>query len=326
MDALKFAEGEGRLAPIYAVAGDDRFLRRLARSRIEQLALGGDADDMNRSVYAGEAAEWGAVREDLETRPFTAPRRLVIVEEADAFVTKYRPKLEGYFAKPSPVGVLALEVDSWPSNTKLAKALPADATIVCKAPKESDIAPWLVRRCQKEHGQKLDAAAARLLLDLIGPELGQLDQEMAKLAVYVGKGKPITTEAVDLLVGRQRVQTVWKILDAAAAGQTATALANLHDLLEAGEDPHAVLGAMAWQLRKMAHVARLREQNVGWGEAMSRAGLPPFKRDAIAQHLQRLGRRAEQLFTWLQEVDLSLKSTDSLPAPLLLERLVLRLG
>lgn len=326
MDALAFADGAGQLAPVYAVVGDDRFLRQLVRKRLESLVLEGEAaDELNRAVYTGEAADWGAVRQDLETRPFTAPRRLVIVEEADRFVSLHRPKLEAYFSRPSVVGVLVLEVSSWPSNTKLARLLPSDVTIWCKTPRESEIAPWLVRRCQQLYQQKLETPAARLLVDLIGPELGILDQELAKLAVSVGPGRPITNAAVDRLVGRQRVQTVWRILDAAAAGQNAAALTSLRELLEAGEDPHAILGALAWQVRKMVQVARLREQNVGWGDAISRVGLPPFKRDGIAQHLQRLGRRVEHLFTWLQEVDLGLKSTDTLPASLLLERLVLRL-
>jgi DNA polymerase-3 subunit delta len=326
MDALTFADGEGQLAPVYAVVGDDRFLRRLVRERLESLILEGEpADELNRAVYTGEAAEWGAVRQDLETRPFTSPRRLVIVEEADRFVSLHRSKLEAYFARPSTVGVLVLEVSSWPSNTKLARLLPSDVTVWCKTPRESEIAPWLVRRCQQLYQQKLEVPAARLLVELIGPELGILAQEVAKLAVYVGQGQPITSTAVDRLVGRQRVQTVWRILDAAAAGLSGAALTNLRELLEAGEDPHALLGAIAWQVRKMVQVARLREQNLGWGDAMSRVGLPPFKRDSIAQHLQRLGQRVDHLLTWLQEVDLSLKSTDALPAPLLLERLVLRL-
>ncbi len=329
MDALKFVmgTGAGKAAPLCALAGDDRYLRRLARERVQQLALGeaGD-DDMARSVYAGQGADWAAVRADLETRPFTAPRRLVIVEEADSFVTQNRPKLEKYFAAPSPVGVLVLDVDSWPATTKLAKALPSDATIVCKAPREGDIPAWLTRRCQSLHGQKLEPAAAKLLVELIGPELGVLEQEVAKLCVYVGVGKPITPEAVDLLVGRQRTQTVWIILDALAAGRTAAAVAMLEDLLEAGEESHALLGGLAWQLRRLAQVHRLREQQVGLGDAVARAGLPPFKRDTVAQHLQRLGPRAGRIFPWLQEVDLGLKSSDALPARLLLERLLMRLG
>lgn len=326
MDALTFADGAGQLAPVYAVVGDERFLRRLVRERLETLVLEGEpADELNRAVYAGEMAEWGTVRQDLETRPFTAPRRLVIVEEADRFVSLHRPKLEAYLSRPSTVGVLVLEVSTWPSNTKLARLLPSDVTIWCKTPRESEIAVWLVRRCQKLYHQKLEAPAARLLVDLIGPELGILDQELAKLAAYVGPGQPISSTAVDRLVARQRVQTVWRILDAAAAGQNVAALNHLRELLEAGEDPHALLGAIAWQVRKMVHVARLREQNVSWGDALSRVGLPPFKREVIAQHLQRLGQRVEHLFPWLQEVDLSLKSSDALPGPLLLERLILRL-
>ena len=43
----------------------------------------------------------------------------------------------------------------------------------------------VVRR--RSHGKQLVAAAARLLVELVGAEMGLLDQELAKLAAYVGE-------------------------------------------------------------------------------------------------------------------------------------------
>ena len=47
----------------------------------------------------------------------------VVVEEADKFVTKHRAALEDYCHKPRPSSVLAIEVESWPANTRLYKKL-----------------------------------------------------------------------------------------------------------------------------------------------------------------------------------------------------------
>src|SRR2546427_729370 len=78
--------------------------------------------------------------------------------------------------------------------------------------------------------KQLTAEAARLLVDLIGPDMGQLDQELLKLAIYVGTAKRIDNEDVDKLVGSSRGQSMWKIFDAIGAGQSSQALVILDRL------------------------------------------------------------------------------------------------
>ena len=62
-------------------------------------------------------------------------------------------------------------------------------------------------------------------MDLIGPEMGQLDQELRKLAVYVAKSAKIEVNDVDELVGRGRTANAFKIFDALAEGKVAEGLA-----------------------------------------------------------------------------------------------------
>src|SRR5205085_2744898 len=99
--------------------------------------------------------------------------------------------------------------------------------------------------------------AAALLVELIGPEMGLLDQELLKLTSYVGDRKRIDVQDVDTLVGRSRAENTWKIFDAIGAGQTREALAILDRLLDQGDDPHRLLGAFSSQLRRLAQASRL---------------------------------------------------------------------
>src|SRR5262249_29422541 len=149
---------------------------------LRPLVLGPSDREFGLSTHAGDRAAFAAVHDELQTLPFLAPRRLVIVENADPFVTRYRAALEKYVAQPAPAGVLVLDVKSCPANTKLAKLLDGPGTIVCKAPVAHRLPEWCVRRASSAHGKLLSAAAAALLLDLVGPDMGLLDQELAKLA------------------------------------------------------------------------------------------------------------------------------------------------
>ena len=60
-----------------------------------------------------------------------------------------------------------------------------------------------------------------MLVDLVGPEMGLLDQELNKLSVYIGAKSKIETEDVDKLVGNNRAADTFKIFDAVAAGAIA---------------------------------------------------------------------------------------------------------
>src|SRR5581483_12441467 len=114
MDVLAFVDAapKAKPQPIYVLAGDEAFLKRQARAALDSLLLG-DADPAFAvSTYPGDRADWSAVRADLDTLPFLSPRRVVAIDAADQFVTKYRPALEKYAAAPSKVGTLILDVKS----------------------------------------------------------------------------------------------------------------------------------------------------------------------------------------------------------------------
>ena len=56
----------------------------------------------------GQKSALADVLDELFTLPFFSRRRLVIVEEADTFVTKHRKDLEAYVQAPSTSGTLVL--------------------------------------------------------------------------------------------------------------------------------------------------------------------------------------------------------------------------
>src|SRR5439155_1059749 len=226
-----------KVHPLYVVHGDEDFLRRLALQAIRTVVLGGNGDDFSFSSHPGHKATYAAVVDELQTVPFFGERRLVVVENADPFVTRYRAALEKLVGDLPATGSLVLDVKTWPSNTRLAKLVDAKATIVCKAPATFKVPQWCVQWAASRHAKQLTQAAAGLLVDLIGPEMGLLDQELLKLALYVGERKRIDEEDVDKLVGRSRAENIWKIFDAIGAANVGEALTILDRLLDHGEDP-----------------------------------------------------------------------------------------
>jgi DNA polymerase-3 subunit delta len=277
MQALDFLRDPGAPKPIYAVFGDDAYLRHEAIGAIGRVALEGDSDDPAISRFAGDQTDLAEVLDEVRTLPFLARRRVAIVEDADPFVTKYRKDLEGYAERPTTSGTLVLSVKAWPGNTKLAKLVEkVGLAVECKTPPERELPAWAVGLARTRYGLRLESEAADLLLELVGPEVGLLAAEIDKLAIYIGERKQIRRDDVATMVGAGRVQQIWDVVDAATTGKGAKALADLDRLLTAGEHPVGLLAAMTRSLQKVHHAGQLRRVRVELREACRVAGIPSF--------------------------------------------------
>ena len=137
MDALAFlANPKAKLGPLYIVHGDEPFLKRHVLRSLIRRVLGDEADSQSVSTHTGDKATFAEVFDDLDTVPFFDPKRVLLVENADPFVSKYRGELEEKLKHLPATGVLMLDVKTWASNTRLAKMIDGSATIECKAPRE----------------------------------------------------------------------------------------------------------------------------------------------------------------------------------------------
>jgi DNA polymerase-3 subunit delta len=206
-------------AAVNVLFGDEPFLRRLVLEKLRE-ALANGREDVQLTTFDDEAP-WRDVNDELSTGSLFGGggRRLVMLEDADRFVTTYRPKLEDYVAKPKSSAALILAVDSWPANTRLYKAVDETGLqIACGVPsrqvgknKEVDlpkVSKWLVGRAKAVHKIALDSAAADELVQIVGSEMGVIDQDLAKLALYAPPGGKVTAELVKEVVGGWRLRSV----------------------------------------------------------------------------------------------------------------------
>ena len=125
------------------------------------------------------------------------------------------------------------------------------------------------------------------------------------------------------------------MVDAAADGRAADALAQLDRLLASGEKPHGLLPQMSSSLRRFGTAIELIEAAEADGrrlparEALAQAGVLPFKLTDAERQLRQIGRRRARLMTqWLLAADLAMKGHNSPDdrARMELERLIVQLG
>lgn len=320
---------------VLVVFGDEAFFKRQTLRYIRERVLAGEDAELSLRTFNGPDAELSDVLAELATRAmFGGGQRLVIVENADPFITTHRSDLENYVCKPASHGTLVLEAGTFPSNTNLFKLVAERGLVVeCRTPSGTPLKRWLQGWAKQAHACDLADSAAEMLVECIGPELGLLDQELAKLALLAGETRKVTAELVSANVGGSRLRQVWDMLDATLEGRSADALGQLDRLVAAGEQPVALLAAVASNLRKLAAATRiiltaeLAGQRIMPRDALVQAGVKGFVLEKTERHLRRLGRhRGRQLYAWLLQADLALKGASALPPQTILERLVVRLA
>jgi DNA polymerase III subunit delta len=333
MHALDWLRDPGQPSsrPVYAVFGTDTYLIRESINGVARTVFPGADTEVAISRYPGPQSDLSDVLDELFTLPFFSRKRLVIVEDADTFVTKHRKDLEAYVQKPSASGIVLLQVKQWTSTTNLAKLVEKlGLAIECSAVRDKDttkLVGWLIDYSQTRCNAHLDKGAANLLVELAGLEVGILVSEVEKLAVYAGSSKKIERGDVARMVGAGRVETIWKTLDASTTGQGAAALELIDNLLAAGEIPVVLLAAMSASLLKVYHAGRLRAARLNLDEACRIAGIPPFAIEKTGKQHAHLGpRRVDQLPTTLLKADLNIKGGTLLDPRVVLELLLAELS
>jgi DNA polymerase-3 subunit delta len=313
---------------VCVICGEEPFLRAEVLKSLIRRCLGGDGDASAVTRFSGESASLADVLDELRTVPLFERMRIVLVDGADPFVTAHRQELEVYVERPARSGMLVLLAKSWPSNTRLARAIEKTGlTIDTKAPPERELIEWLSSWSKLRARAKLDDDAARLLVALVGPEIGLLASEVEKLATYVGAHAHIRRADVAAVVGAGRVETVWQILNDATTGKPAAALTEIDRLIGSGEHPVGLLAAMTAALRKVHHAGVLRLQRKDPAEACREAGIPPFAVDTTLRQHTHLGpTRVANLPQQLLATDLDLKGNSPLTSRVVLERLLVELA
>lgn len=328
LDWLKAGEGQGG-RPIYVVYGDDPFLRRESVRRAVREELPGEDADVGVARYEGASAKLADVIDELRTLPFFSKRRVVLVDDADTFVTAHRKELETYVDAPSRSGSLILVVKSWPSATRLAKsAATVGLAIECKEPGEAELLKWLPTYATGQ-GAKLGLDAAKLLLELVGPELGLLTAEIDKLAIATAHVGEIRREDVARFVEAGRIEEIWDVVNAAAEGRGVEAVKLLDDLIAKGEHPVGLLARMASPLMRLHHAGRFRAARLGLAEACEAAGIrtqPFFLQQVTRQHAHLGPRRVDRIPSELMQADLDVKGGSQLHPRVVLEMLLIRLS
>ena len=248
---------------IVLLSGKEEYLRRAYTDQLrKQLAQQGTEADTIR--FDGTSASMADVLDECRSVGLMAQYKLVVVDQADAFVKgDNRPVMERYAASPAPEATLVLRAETWHKG-KLDGLIEAVGSIVkCDAVKPDRAAQAASEMAKHRHQATLGPDAARALVDRVGVDLSRISSEVAKLAAAVNEGEAITVELVRDMVGPSREEQFWMIQDVLLSGNTEAALAKLNELLTVSRIETVPL---RWAYVDLARKVHAASQSLAVGE------------------------------------------------------------
>ncbi|PIY90759.1 MAG: DNA polymerase III subunit delta [Candidatus Nealsonbacteria bacterium CG_4_10_14_0_8_um_filter_35_10] len=108
---------------------------------------------------------------------------------------------------------------------------------------------WVKREFQK-YSARIEPEALNLLLDFVGNDLWQMENEIKKLVNY-SPGKEIKRKDIELLVKPKIETDIFKTIDAIAAKNKRKALFLMKEHLEKGDSPAYLLAMINFQFRNL---------------------------------------------------------------------------
>lgn len=236
--------------PVALLWGEDRFLLRETASS--------SFGDAHPTIVAGD--DWRpGLTADLATPSIFGEARGLLITGAEGLSDEALAEVARYAEDPAPDAPLVL---CWTVSARakgppkgLLTRLGPGLKVRKVGVERKDLPRWVLDRA-KRRGVRATPLGAATLVQTVGEDLASLDQAVQQVAA-AHPDRGLTPDAVAAQFRGFGDRRIWELCDAAFTGDAAGALRALTSMLDAGDQPLAILGGIASRLRDLLRVASL---------------------------------------------------------------------
>ena len=263
------------LAPCYLVSGDEHLLVDEALTAIRDAAR--KQGFTSRDLYVAMAGfDWAHLRDSAANLSLFAERRIVELRLPTGKPGRVGGQaIVDLVAQAGPELMLVVSaptLDRGGQASKWAKALDANGVSVPIWPiSERDLPAWIAER-MRQAGLEPDRGAVALVADRVEGNLLAAGQEVEKLRMILGEGKVSAEDAGQAVANSSRFD-VFKLVDAALAGDANRAVKVVEGLRSEGVEPVIVVWALTRELRTLLSLAAAIDDGMELAAAMQKAGV-----------------------------------------------------
>jgi DNA polymerase-3 subunit delta len=315
---------KGYFSPLYLFVGEETFMVDEALSQLREKVLSEGLMDFNLNVFYASDCSTEQVRDAVETLPMMANRRLVIVKQAQDLSASELESLTPLIENPVDTSIFVLVGTKADMRKKFFKLFESNGAVVkFQRPFENQMNPW-IQYIAKKHDLTLGDEALEILKEWVGPNLTEINNEMAKLTQYLGERKEVTVEDIRQSVSHNRVETVFELVNSMGRRDAAASFMHLAHLLDNGQNEIGVLALTIRHFRILLLCQEALKEGLSQSQIASRVGVHGFFiKEYIEQAKLQDSKQLVQIYDVLLDTDRALKS-NPLSSHLWLENLVMR--
>jgi DNA polymerase-3 subunit delta len=319
---------QGKILPLYLFFGEEEFLVQEAVALIINKVVDQGARDFNFNTLHCKDTSASEMVNLCQTLPFMSEKRLVIAQAIDAFKQADLEELIPYLNDPSPSTCLLMISNQGRFDKKsVISAVEAHGAVTrFFAILDNEVIAW-IERWAKTRGLSIQRDAAQFLWQTLGNDLRKIVNELEKVLIFNQDKKTITFDEVKSVVGDFREYTSFDLAAALGSKNGEKAFLMLSRLIQEGEAPVGLLGAIAWNFRRLLQAKSLEATGIGIEESMKKLRPPVIFHQAASFRSQMKSYTLDELrevFAIMLSTDKALKSS-GLKGSVVLERMIMRL-
>lgn len=265
---------QGAFRQVYLLYGDERYLRRQYRQRLQQ-ALCGEGDDMNTHFYEGKDAPVGEIIDLAETLPFLAERRVIFLTDSGLFKSGGE-KMAEYLLSPNETTYFVFSESEVDKRNRLFKTVQKKGYAAeFSVQNESTLKRWVGGILAKE-GKKITEGTVQLFLAKTGTDMDNIQMELEKLICYCMDRDVVTDADVESVCATRITNHIFDMINAIADKRKRQALELYYDLLALKEPPMRILFLIARQCNMLLQAKDLKSLGYDQRTVGTKLGVPPF--------------------------------------------------
>lgn len=300
----------GTLSGVILFEGEEEHFKQSALQSLRQAILPEGLEELNETIM--EAAETNAVIAAVETVPFMADRRLIVLRDYPALMGRAEAddKLLEYLAHIPETAILLFYCTGKPDGRKkLYTTVKKVGKIVSfDRLKNQELTSWVTSSFH-DLGKECDSRTADFLIFTCGTDSNLLNGEIAKIASFRPEDPSVSPDDIRTLATPSTECTVFSMVDAVVAGQSAKAMMLMRNLLRSGEDRIYLLAMLLRQYKMLQHVKIMQFEKQSRDYIVKHLGVPSFAADQyIRQASAYTGGQVKQAVRWCLDMEYSVKS------------------
>jgi DNA polymerase-3 subunit delta len=320
------------LYPSYFLYGEETFLIEEIINLIKEILVPSEKGGFNFNKYDLNENKWEDIISSAQTVPFLFSKKRVILVEVrnrkNENLTKSDENLlKNFFSSFPSHCILIIRADKCDKRRPLYKFFTSLPSNICfqvefKLLKANQLLLWIDEKV-KSNGKIIGFSEKQKLIDIVGNDLRNLNNELEKLIAFIGDRREIRSEDIEEVTGHIKSFALWEFTESLEKFDFEKSLSIFQKLLKEGYHPLVILSFLTQFFHNLLSIKLImKEQDVDFNSIAENLSMPYFKtRDFIELANKFSESELKYLINRLHQLELKLK-TSSVKPKILVENFI----